>query len=168
MEYNLFCFKSVRGGILKLWPLLYIYVKVHKNVVNAMVTCNHKWPTNNICVSSMRLTYSSHDLLFHSESIHIDFKLTMLTVQELWPFKRVYTNKTGRSLGKIIQNCILLQFIKMDVTDEILSIQPLTQNSLKESLLNMEQIGFCFISVRHSIQKLQSSFYRRAENFFTP
>ena len=33
----------------------------------------------------MKLTYSSQDSLFHSESIYIGFKLTMPTVQELCP-----------------------------------------------------------------------------------
>ena len=28
------------AGILKLWPLLYRHPKVHKNAVNAMVTCS--------------------------------------------------------------------------------------------------------------------------------
>ena len=59
--------------------------KIHKNAVNAMVTCTYNWQTNNVCISSMKLTYSSQDSLFHSESVHIGFKLTMPTVQELWP-----------------------------------------------------------------------------------
>ena len=84
MEYNPFCFKSVRAGILKLSPLLCTHTKVHKNAVNVMVTCSYKWPTYNVCVSYIKLTYSSHDSLLHSESIHIDFKLTTPTVQELW------------------------------------------------------------------------------------
>ena len=53
---------------------------VHENAVNAMVTCSYKWLTYNISVSSMKLTYSSQDSLLHSESIHIDFKLTTPTV----------------------------------------------------------------------------------------
>ena len=57
--------------MLKLWPLLYMHAKVHENAVNAMLTCSYKWPTNNVCVSAMKLTYSSQDLLFHSKSIHI-------------------------------------------------------------------------------------------------
>ena len=85
MEYNPFCFKSIRSGILKLWPLLYRHAKIHENAVYAMVTCSYKWPINSMCVSSVKLTCSSKDLLFHSESIHIDFKLTTPTVQELWP-----------------------------------------------------------------------------------
>ena len=87
MEYNSFCFKSLQAGILKLWPFLCMHAKVHENAVNAMVTCSYKWPTNNICVSSIRLTYSSQDSLFYSESIHIDFKLTIPTVHELWPLQ---------------------------------------------------------------------------------
>ena len=85
MEYNPFCFKCVRAGILKLWPLLYRHAKVHENAINTMVTCSYNWPTYNICVSSMRFTYSSQDSLFHSESIYIGFKLTTSTVQELCP-----------------------------------------------------------------------------------
>ena len=69
IEYNPFCFKSIWAGILKLWPLLYIHAKVHENAVNAMVTCSYKWPTNSVCVSCMRLTYSSQDSLFHCKSI---------------------------------------------------------------------------------------------------
>ena len=69
------------------YGLFYIYrhAKVHENAVDTIVTCSYKWPTNNFCVSSMKLTYSSKDSLFHSKSIHIDFKLTTPTVQELWP-----------------------------------------------------------------------------------
>ena len=51
--------------------------------INTMVTYSYKWLTYNICISSMRLTYSSQDSLFHSESIYIGFKLTTTTVQEL-------------------------------------------------------------------------------------
>ena len=47
------------------------------------VTCSYKQPNYNICVSSTKLTYSSQDSLFHSESIYIGFKLTTPTVQEL-------------------------------------------------------------------------------------
>ena len=64
---------------------LYRHVKVHENAINTMVTCGYKRPTYNACVSSMRLTYSSQDLLFHSELIYIGFKLTTPTVQELCP-----------------------------------------------------------------------------------
>ena len=69
----------------KVMALLYRYAKVHKDAVNAIVTCSYKWWTNDLCVSSMKHTYSSQDSLFYSELIHIDFKLTMPTVQELWP-----------------------------------------------------------------------------------
>ena len=55
MEYNPFCFKSVWAGKLKLWSLLYMHAKVHKNAVDTMVTCSYKWLTNNICVSFMKL-----------------------------------------------------------------------------------------------------------------
>ena len=106
MEENPFCFKCVRAGILKLLPLLYRHAKVHENAINTMVTCSYKWPTYNICVSSMRFTYSSQDSLFHSESIYIGFKLTTPTVQELCPLKMVCTNKTRRSFDKIIYNCV--------------------------------------------------------------
>ena len=64
-----------------------MHAEVHENAVNTMVRCSYKWPTNNICVSSMRLTYSSQDSLFHSKLIYIDFKLTMRTVQELSPLQ---------------------------------------------------------------------------------
>ena len=56
-EYDPFSFKSVQAGILKLWPLLYLHAKGHENAVNAMVMCNYKWPTNNVCVSSI---YEAH------------------------------------------------------------------------------------------------------------
>ena len=59
--------------------------KVCKIAVNAMGTYSYKWPTYNVCVYSVKLTLSSQDSLFHSKLIHIDFKLTMPTVQELWP-----------------------------------------------------------------------------------
>ena len=60
--------------MLKLWALLYRHAKVHEIAVNAIMAYGYKWPTYNICVSSMKLTYSSKDSLFHNESIHIDFK----------------------------------------------------------------------------------------------
>ena len=99
MEHDPICFKSIRPDILKLWLLLYRHAKVQENAVKVMVTCSYKWLTNNVCISSMKLTYSSQDSLFHSKSIHIDFKLTTPTVQELWSSQ-----------------------VKVDVTEEVLSI----------------------------------------------
>ena len=58
---------------------------MHENAVNTMVTCSYKWPTYNVCASSAKLTYSSQDSLFHSESIYIGFKPITPTVQELCP-----------------------------------------------------------------------------------
>ena len=103
-----------------------MHAKVHENVVNAMVMCIYKWLTNNICVSSMKLTYSSQDLFLHSESIHIDFKLTTVpTVQELWPLQEGLQEQDWE---KLVQNNLelhremSLQFIKVDVTEDILRI----------------------------------------------
>ena len=102
-----------------------MHAKVHKNTVNTMVTCSYKWPTDNICVSSTRLKYSLQDSSFHSESIHIDFKLTMPTVQELWPLQEGLHKQDWEKLKQNnleLRREVPLQFIKVDVTDEILSI----------------------------------------------
>ena len=77
-----------------------MHAKVHENAVNAMVTFSYKWLTNNVCVSSMKLTYSSQDLLFHSELIHIDFNLTTPTVQELWPPQEGLDKQDWEKLGQ--------------------------------------------------------------------
>ena len=90
-----------------------------------MMTCNYKWPTNIICVSSMKLTYSSQDSLFHSKSIHIDFKLTTPTVQELCPPQEGLHGQDQEKLGKNnleLRREIQLQFINVDVTDQVLGI----------------------------------------------
>ena len=118
MDYNLFCLKSVRAGILKLWPLLYRHAKVHENADNAMVTCSYEWPTYNVCVSFMKLTYSSQDLLLHSELTCIDFKLTTPTVQELWPPQEGLHRQNQEKLGENnleLRREIQLQFINVDV-----------------------------------------------------
>ena len=102
-----------------------MHAKGHKNAVNAMVMCSYKWPTNNVCVSSMRLIYSSHDSLFHSKSIYIDFKLTVPTVQEMWPLQEGIHKQDWKKLGQNnLELCreIPLQFIIVDITDKILSI----------------------------------------------
>ena len=76
--------------------------KSTRNAINTMVTCSNKWPTYNVCVSSMRLTYISQDSLFHSESIYIGFKLTTPTVQELCHPQDGLHEQTRRSFDKII------------------------------------------------------------------
>ena len=73
----------------------------------------------------MKFTYSSQDLLLHSKSIHIDFKLTTPTVQELWTPQEGLHEQDQEKLGQSILELrgeIQLQFIKLDVTDEVLSI----------------------------------------------
>ena len=102
-----------------------MHVKVHENAVNTMVMCSYKWPTNNVFVSSMGLKYSSQDSSFHSELIHIDFKPTMPTVQELWPLQEGLNKQDWEKLKQNnLELCreVPLQFIKVDVTDEILSL----------------------------------------------
>ena len=121
-----FLFQIHTSQHIKVRPLLYMHAKVHENaVVDAMVMCSYKWPTNNVHVSSMRLTYSLQDSLFHSESIHIDFKLTMPRVQELWPLQEGLHEQDWEKLGKNnleLRREMPLQLIKVNVTDEILSI----------------------------------------------
>ena len=124
MAYNPFCFKSIRTSILKLWSLLYRHAKVNENAVNAMVTCSYKWPTYNVCVSSIKLTHSSQDSLLYCKSIYIDYKLTTLTVQELWPPQKGLHEQDQEKLKQNnleLHREIQLQFISMDKTDKVLS-----------------------------------------------
>ena len=89
------------------------------------MTCSYKWPTYNVCGSSMRLTYSSQDLSFHSEPIYIGFKLNTPIVLELCPSQDGLheQNKEKLRLNNLeLRREIPLQFIKVDVTDEVLSI----------------------------------------------
>ena len=90
-----------------------------------MVTCSYKWPTYNACVYFMKLSYSSQDLLLHSELICIDFKLTTPTVQEFWPPQKGLHEQDQEKLGQNkleLRQEIQLQFINVDVTYEVLSI----------------------------------------------
>jgi len=41
-------------------------------VTNAMMTCQYKWPPNNLCVYPMKLKYGLEDSLWNSESIGED------------------------------------------------------------------------------------------------
>ena len=90
-----------------------------------MVTCGYKSPTYNACVYFMKLSYSSQDLLLHSELTCIDFKLTMPTVQEFWPPQEDLHEQHQEKLGQTnLELCreIQLQFINVGVTDRVLSI----------------------------------------------
>ena len=70
----------------------------------------------------MKLTYSSQDSLPHSKLTCIDFKLTMPTVQKLWPPQEgLHEQDLGQNNLELHRE-IQLQFISVDVTDEILSI----------------------------------------------
>ena len=104
---------------------LYRHAKLHENAVNAMVTCSYKWLTYNICVYLMKLSYSSQDLLLHSELTFTDFKLTMPTVQEFWPPQEGLYEQDQEKLGQNnleLRREIQLQFINVDVTEEVLTI----------------------------------------------
>ena len=74
----------------------------------------------------MKLTYSSQDSLFHSESIHIDFKLTMRTVHVLWPLQEGLHEQDWEKFGQnnleLHREIPLQLIIKVDVTDKVLSI----------------------------------------------
>ena len=90
-----------------------------------MVTCSYKWPTYNVCVYFMKLSYSSQDLLLHSESICIDFKLTTPTVREFWAPQEGLHEQDQEKLGQNelkLRREIQLQFINVDVTCKVLSV----------------------------------------------
>ena len=73
----------------------------------------------------MELSYSSHNLLLHSELICIDFKLTTPTVQEFWPPQEGLHEQDQEKLGQNkleLRREIQLQFINVDVTYKVLSI----------------------------------------------
>ena len=74
--------------------------KSTQNAVNTLVTCSFKWLTYNVCVSSMKLTYSSKDSLFHSGSMYIGFKLITPTVQELCPSSWLAQTRAGEAWAK--------------------------------------------------------------------
>ena len=129
MKQNPFCFKPVQAGILKLWPLLYRHAKVHENAVNTTATCSYQWLTYNIRVYFMKLTYSLQVLLLHSKLTCIDFTLITLTVQKLWSPQEGLHEQDQEKLGQNnleLRREIRLQFINVDVTDEVLSKKPLS------------------------------------------
>ena len=73
----------------------------------------------------MKLSYSSQDSLLHSELTCIDFKLTPPIVQELWPPQQGLHGQDHEKLRRNnleLRREIQVQFINVDVTDEVLSI----------------------------------------------
>ena len=90
-----------------------------------MVTYSYKWPTYNVCVYFMKLLYSSQDSLLYSELTCIDFKLTTPTVQEFLPPQEGLHEQDQEKLGQNnleLHREVQLQFIHVDVTDEVLSM----------------------------------------------
>ena len=107
LKESLFCMESFLFQMRTSWhtKVMTSFIQARKstqNAINTMVTCSYKWLTYNVCVSSMRLTYSSQDSLFHSESMYIGCKLTTPTVQELYPPQDGLHEQDQEKVGKII------------------------------------------------------------------